>query len=52
MFGMLGLVLGAQLTSAGIHISGDLANPRAAAAAHAEAAGAPSHPLTRVNPER
>lgn len=38
--GMLGLVLGAQLTSATIHISGDLAKAWAAAAAHAEAAGA------------
>ena len=30
IFGMLGLVLGAPLTSAAIHISGDLAKARAA----------------------
>jgi predicted PurR-regulated permease PerM len=40
IFGMLGLVLGAPLTSAAIHISGDLARAKAAAAAaNAEAEG-------------
>jgi putative heme transporter len=37
IFGMPGLVLGAPLTSAAIHISGDLARARAAAAAAASA---------------
>lgn len=36
IFGMPGLVLGAPLTSAAIHISGELARARAAAAASAE----------------
>ena len=39
IFGMLGLVLGAPLTSAAIHISGDLARAKAAAAADAGADG-------------
>ena len=38
IFGMAGLVLGAPLTSAAIHISGDLARARAAAAPDADAA--------------
>jgi predicted PurR-regulated permease PerM len=42
IFGMSGLVLGAPLTSAAIHITGDLAKARAAAAAgNAEAEGGP-----------
>ena len=39
IFGMLGLVLGAPLTSAAIHISGDLARAKAAAAPEAAAEG-------------
>jgi putative heme transporter len=40
IFGMFGLVLGAPVTSAAIHISGDLARAKAAAAAaNAEAEG-------------
>ena len=38
IFGMAGLVLGAPLTSAAIHISGDLTRARAAAASDADAA--------------
>ena len=38
LFGMVGLVLAAPLTSAGVHISADLARAKAAAAAKAEAA--------------
>jgi predicted PurR-regulated permease PerM len=38
IFGMAGLVLGAPLTSAAIHISGDLARARAAAAPDADVA--------------
>ena len=39
IFGMLGLILGAPMTSAAIHISGDLARARAAAAEEEEVAG-------------
>src|SRR5437899_4774866 len=41
IFGMLGLVLAAPLTSAAVHITRDLARARAAAAAVEEEAGAP-----------
>jgi putative heme transporter len=40
LFGMVGLVLAAPLTSAAVHISADLARARAAVAAKAEAAAA------------
>jgi len=40
LFGMVGLILGAPLTSAALHISRDLAAAKAAAAAAAEAAAA------------
>jgi putative heme transporter len=40
LFGMVGLVLAAPLTSAAVHISADLARAKAAAAATAEGAGA------------
>ena len=40
IFGMPGLILGAPLTSAVIHISGDLAKARATAAANADVEGA------------
>jgi predicted PurR-regulated permease PerM len=40
LFGMIGLVLAAPLTSAAVHITADLARARAAAAAQAEAAAA------------
>jgi putative heme transporter len=41
IFGMLGLILAAPLTSAAVHITRDLARARAAAAAVEEEAGAP-----------
>ena len=41
LFGMVGLVLAAPLTSAGVHIAADLARAKAAAAAKAEAAAPP-----------
>ncbi len=42
IFGMLGLILAAPLTSAAVHITRDLARARAAAAAVEEEAGAPA----------
>jgi putative heme transporter len=42
LFGMVGLVLAAPLTSAAVHISADLARAKAAAAREAEAAPPPS----------
>ena len=48
LFGMLGLILGAPLTSAAIHISGDLARARAAGMTgrgEADALGDPGEPL-------
>jgi putative heme transporter len=44
IFGMIGLVLGAPLTSAAIHISGDLARAKAAAAAADAAADGGAEP--------
>ena len=44
IFGMLGLVLGAPLTSAAIHISGDLAKARLAAAPASDAGPAEPEP--------
>jgi predicted PurR-regulated permease PerM len=44
LFGMVGLILGAPLTSAALHISRDLAAAKAAAAAAAEAAAAGTAP--------
>ena len=41
LFGMVGLVLAAPLTSAGVHIARDLARAKAAAASKAEAAAPP-----------
>jgi predicted PurR-regulated permease PerM len=41
LFGMVGLVLAAPLTSAAVHISADLARAKAAATREAEAAAAP-----------
>ena len=41
LFGMVGLVLAAPLTSAGVHIAADLARAKAAVAAKAEAAAPP-----------
>jgi hypothetical protein len=54
IFDMLGLVLGAPLTSAAIHISGDLGRARAAAAAaNAEAEGGaqPAEPEPEPSPD-
>jgi putative heme transporter len=42
LFGMVGLVLAAPLTSAAVHISADLARARTAAAAEAEARAGPA----------
>jgi predicted PurR-regulated permease PerM len=42
LFGMVGLVLAAPLTSAAVHISTDLARARTAAAAEAEARAGPA----------
>jgi predicted PurR-regulated permease PerM len=47
LFGMVGLVLAAPLTSAGVHIMADLARAKEAAAREAEEVGAP----VRANPE-
>ena len=44
LFGMVGLVLAAPLTSAAVHISADLARAREAAAKEAEADAAPEGP--------
>jgi predicted PurR-regulated permease PerM len=44
LFGMIGLVLAAPLTSAAVHISADLARAKAAAAAAAEQAAPPIDP--------
>ena len=41
LFGMVGLVLAAPLTSAGVHIAADLARAKAVAANKAEAAAQP-----------
>ena len=50
LFGMVGLVLAAPLTSAGVHIAADLARAKAAAASKAEAA-APTPDTPEPEPE-
>jgi predicted PurR-regulated permease PerM len=52
LFGMVGLVLAAPLTSAAVHISHDLARARAAAlAAESDATGAPAAAAGEPEPE-
>jgi predicted PurR-regulated permease PerM len=51
LFGMVGLVLAAPLTSAAVHISADLARAKAAAAREAEASAQPPPEATEPEPE-